>query len=169
MLPSDGAAEVRRIIERAEDAQPEPPRPLMRELAPADPFPIDALGDVLGAAANAIHDRVQAPMAVGAQSVLGVANLAVMGHADVALPIGLGQPKPISDFFITVASSGERKSESDKQALWPIREREKALRDAYDTASSAYRDRKAAWEKAREYAMKAGKGDRVKIQAALEG
>src|SRR5262249_6979754 len=67
-----------------------------------------------------------------------------------------------------VANSGERKSESDKQALWPIREREKALREAHDAALPAYRDDKAAWEKAREHAMKAGKGDRAKIRAALE-
>src|SRR5215813_9580287 len=88
----------------------EPPRPLMRELPPADPFPVDALGDVLGAAARAIHDRVQAPVAIGGQSVLGAATLAVQGHADVVLPIGNGQARPISSNFITVAASGERKS-----------------------------------------------------------
>src|SRR5947207_9941681 len=63
--------------------KPEPPRPLMRELPPADPFPVDVLGVVLGAAARAIHDRVQAPLAIGAQSVLGAATLAVQAHADV--------------------------------------------------------------------------------------
>jgi hypothetical protein len=56
---------------------PEGPRPLMRERPPADPFPIDALGDVLGAGARAIHDRVRAPLAICAQSVLGAATLAV--------------------------------------------------------------------------------------------
>jgi hypothetical protein len=30
----------------------DPPRPLMREMPPADPFPIDALVDVLGAACH---------------------------------------------------------------------------------------------------------------------
>ncbi len=167
-MPPDGAAEIRRVIDVAENMPPEPPRPLMREMPPADPFPVNALGDLLGAAANAIHDRVQAPIAIAGQSVLGVANLAVQGHADVVLPAGSCQPKPISDFFITVASSGERKSECDKQALWPIRAREKALREAHDAALPAYRDRQAAWEKAREHAMKAGKGDRLKIEAALK-
>src|SRR6516165_12172870 len=75
MSPPDGAAEVRQIIGTAEEVKPEPPRPLMRELSPADPFPIDALGDVLGAAARGIHD--QAPIAIGAQSVLAAAVLAV--------------------------------------------------------------------------------------------
>jgi hypothetical protein len=168
MPPHDGAAEIRRIIDEAKHVTPEPPRPLMRELPPADPFPGDALGDVLGSAARAIHDRVQSPLAIGGQSVLGAAALAVQGYADVVLPIGPGQPKPISNFFITVAKSGERKSESDKQALWPIRAREKALRDAHDLELSAYQDDKAAWEKARDHAMKSEKGHRAKIRAALE-
>ena len=47
MPPPDGAAELRRSIDVAEAVTPEPPRPLMRELPPADPFPDDALGDVL--------------------------------------------------------------------------------------------------------------------------
>ncbi len=116
MAPRDGAGEVRRLVTEAEEVKPEPPRPLMRELPPADPFPVDALGDVLGAAARAIHDRVQAPIAIGGQSVLGAATLAAQGHADLVLPIGPGQPRPISSFLITVANSGERKTECDKQA-----------------------------------------------------
>lgn len=32
------------------DVRTEPPRPLIRELPPADPFPVEALGGVLGAA-----------------------------------------------------------------------------------------------------------------------
>jgi Protein of unknown function (DUF3987) len=167
-VPSDdGVIEIRRIIAGAEEVKPEPPRPLMREMPPADRFPVDALGEVLGAAACAIHDRVQAPIAIGGQSVLAAATLAVQAHADVVLPIGPGQPKPISNFLITVASSGERKTECDKQALWPIRLREKALREAHNAALPAYQDDKAAWEKARDHAIKAGNGDRAKIRDAL--
>jgi hypothetical protein len=43
---SAGAEAVRESVRRAEDVKPEPPRPLMRELPPADPFPVDALGPV---------------------------------------------------------------------------------------------------------------------------
>jgi len=168
MSPPDGAAEVRQIIGTAEEVKPEPPRPLMRELSPADPFPIDALGDVLGAAARGIHDRVQAPIAIGAQSVLAAAVLAVQGHADVVLPIGDGSAKPGSCYFITVAATGERKSECDKQALWPIDKREAALREATARDMGAYVNDKAAWDKAREHAQKTGKGDRAAIKAALD-
>ena len=67
----------------------EPPRPLMRELPPADPFPVDALGPVLAPAARAIHDRVQAPMAICGQSVLAAATGAACparAHGRASLP-----------------------------------------------------------------------------------
>lgn len=63
-------------------------------IPPADPFPIDALGDVLGAAAKGINDRVQAPMAMCGQSILGAATLAAQGHADVELPSDGDRPNP---------------------------------------------------------------------------
>jgi hypothetical protein len=46
------------------------PLPLTRELPPPPPFPLDALGDVLGGAARAIVEQTQAPEALCAQSVL---------------------------------------------------------------------------------------------------
>src|SRR5262245_47657467 len=93
----------RESVRMVEDVKAEAPRPLMRELPPADPFPVDALGDVLAPAARAIHDRVQAPLAICGQSVLAAADLATQAHVDVVLPIGGGQPKPVSNYFVTVA------------------------------------------------------------------
>jgi putative DNA primase/helicase len=89
-----GAERLRKAIDGAEEVVPEAPRPLMRELPPADPFPIDALGDVLAPAARAIQDRVRAPLAICGQSVLAAADLATQAHVNVVLPIGGGQPKP---------------------------------------------------------------------------
>jgi hypothetical protein len=148
--------------------RPEPPRPLTRELPPAAPFPIDALGNLLGPAVRAVHDRVQQPIAIGAQSVLAAATLAAQTHVDVELPIGKGSAKPVSNYFVTVAISGERKSESDKQAIWPIQQHEKALRDKYDAALPSFENDKAAWDKAREQALTKGKGDRSAIKAMLD-
>src|ERR1700746_4103732 len=90
------AEAARESTHMATEVTPEPPRPLMRELPPADPFPTDALGDVLAAAAVAIHDRVQAPIAICGQSVLATAALATQAHADVVLAIGSGPAKPLS-------------------------------------------------------------------------
>ena len=80
--------QVKAALGSAQPFTPEPPRPLARAMPPADPFPVDSLGNVLGAAARAIHDRTQAPMAICAQSVLAASTLAVQGHADVELPTG---------------------------------------------------------------------------------
>jgi len=145
--------------------KPEPPRPLIRELPPADPFPIDAIGEILGAAAKAINDRVQAPMAICGQSTLGAATLAVQAHADVELPTG--HVKPITNFFVTVAETGERKTATDNEALWPFKKREKKLREEYDAAFPLYENAKVAWEEARKDAVKKAKGNRSAIVLAL--
>jgi len=146
----------------------EPPRPLMRELPPADPFPIDALGPVLAPAARAIHDRVQAPMAICGQSVLAAATLAVQSYADVELPIGGKRTKPLSGYFVTIAGTGERKTEADFHATWAIRKHEQNLRKKYDAEAASYANDKIAWDKAREAAVKKAKGDRAATKAALE-
>ena len=158
--------DVRAAIARAEPFVPEPPRPLVRELPPADPFPIEALGDVLGPAARAIHARVQAPVAICGQSVLAAATLAVQGHGDVELPTG--QARPVSGYFLTVAGSGERKTSADNEALRPIRKRERALREKYDAEALDYLNGKLAWEKARDGAIRRAKGDRAAIKSALD-
>src|SRR3954452_24186682 len=151
MPDASGAERIRDTVNDAPQVKPEPPRPLMRELAPATPFPVDALG-VLEPAARAINDRVRAPMAICGQSVLAAANLAVQAHGDVELPIGRGLAKPTSNFFVAVAATGERKSASDAEANAPIGQREQVLRQQYDAEHPAYINEKMAWDKAREVA-----------------
>jgi Protein of unknown function (DUF3987) len=163
-----GAQQIRNILASAETVDLEPPRPLMRPLPPATPFPDDALGKILGPAARAINDRVRAPMAICAQSVLGAANLAVQAHGDVELPIGRGVAKPCSNFFVTVAATGERKSASDAEAAAPVRRREQMLREQYDAEHPAYLNEKMAWDKAREATARKLKDDRAAIRQALE-
>jgi hypothetical protein len=130
----------------------EPPRPLFRELPPPDPFPLDALGYVLGNAARAIHDKVQAPEAMCAQSVLAASTLAVQGYANVVLPTG--QEKPISSFFLTIGVTGERKTATDIHALWPVRKYEKYLREKYDADLPEYLNALDAWKKQRQEVLK---------------
>jgi hypothetical protein len=107
-------------------------------------------------------------MAICAQSVMAAANLAIQGHADVVLPIGQGQARPVSCYFVTVAASGERKSACDTEATAPIRRREQALRERYDLDLPAYDNERLAWEKARETATQSAKGDRAEIKRALD-
>ena len=135
-----------------EDVEPELPRPLRREVPLSDPYPIEALGDVLGNAALAIHDKVQAPKAICAQSVLAVASLAVQSIADVELPNG--SVRPSSLYCATVASSGERKTTVDEVALWPVRRREEKLRSKYDTDIAEFEIKRDAHLRQREQILR---------------
>jgi Protein of unknown function (DUF3987) len=98
--------------------------------------------------------------------VIAAANLAAQAHADVELPTG--HVRPISNYFITRAETGERKTAADEEALWPMRKREKALREAYDAALPSYENRKVAWEKARDYAVRKANGNQGTIKSALD-
>jgi hypothetical protein len=157
---------VRTIFENADEIKSESPRPLMRELPPSDPFPIEALGSVLAPTARAIHDRVRAPMAICGQAVLAGATLTVQGFANVKLP--MGHQKPLSCFFVSVAATGERKSAVDHEALLPVREREADLRKAFAGERLEFENKETAWKKARDEAVKKAKGDRAHVEAALD-
>jgi hypothetical protein len=52
-MSAKGSEAVRKMVDRVTEVKLEPPRPLIRELPPADPFPVEALGDILGAATKA--------------------------------------------------------------------------------------------------------------------
>jgi Protein of unknown function (DUF3987) len=108
-----------------------------------EPYPIEALGDVLGPAARAIADKVQVPIEMAAQSVLGVASLAAQPHADVVTP--MGQTRPLSIFFVTVAESSDRKSTSDRESMVPVRMYEKKLADQYAILKEIFDRDHAAW------------------------
>jgi hypothetical protein len=144
----------------------EAPRPLVREMQPADPFPVDVLGSVLASAAHAIYDRVQAPIAICGQSVLGAATLAVQAQADVVLPTR--QVRPLTNYYLTVAATGERKTAVDHDALRPVHRRERALREAYAAELHDHENSRLAWEKSRDHAIKNAKGDRACIKATLD-
>ena len=104
--------------------QHEPPAPLRREPPDPEPFPMDALGDVLSPAALAMQSIIQAPDALLGQSVLGAASLVTQAHGSVIID---GRISPLSLFFLTIAASGERKSATDTGALKPVMEKQREL------------------------------------------
>jgi hypothetical protein len=159
-------AQVKDALENAEEVSLEKPRPLYRKLAPAEPFPVQALGSALAKAAVAIQARTQAPMALCAQSVLASATLAVQAHANIELPTG--QNKPLSCYFLTIAGTGERKSTVDNLAIKAVQQREADLRDQDETDRKSWKDQNEIWEKERSDIIKENprkKGD-AKITAA---
>lgn len=84
------------------------------------------------------------------------------------IQLPMGHVRPVSNFFVTVAETGARKSASDTEATWPIRKREQALGETRDAKLPNYVNDKTAWEKARDDAVKRGKGNRATIKAALD-
>lgn len=145
------------------EARPEK-RPLYRPLPPALPYPIDALGP-LRPAAEAVHLATQAPMALCAQSVLGAAALAVQARHDVVLPGG-GR-KPLTQLFVSIAESGERKTSVDRIALRAVYQVEEKWREQNVELMVGYLADLAGWKEAVEKAKKSGKGDRAVIRSEL--
>jgi hypothetical protein len=147
-----------------EAAPAEPKRPLFRTLPNPEPFPLQALCE-LREAAEAICTLTQAPEAMCAQSVLAAATLAAQPHVNVVLPSGT---RPLTEYFLTVAESGERKSTVDRLALRSVHEMEEHLRTNADAVRAAFTADKTAWEAARDEARKlAKKGGRAAVREAL--
>lgn len=107
------------------------------EAAPTpDAFPFHALGPVMGAAARAIAEDVQAPDSLAGGSVLAAASLAVQSLANVMLPHG--QRSPLSVFVITGAGSGDRKSAVDAVACKEIEEVRKQQAREYSSQMTRF-------------------------------
>ena len=75
-------------------------------------YPIEQLPDIIKDAILSYQEYGQQPTALLANSALSNVSLACQGLANVARDDSL--ISPISMYFITVASSGERKSAADK-------------------------------------------------------
>ncbi len=119
------------------------PLPLYRHIEAPQPFPMDALGSILGPAAIAMHRVIKAPDSVCAQSVLAAASLATQAHANIIVD---GREIPLSEFYLTIAESGDRKSATDKAALRPIHTWQKMLTDCYRIEYPKFQVQKEAWE-----------------------
>ncbi|NCA72744.1 MAG: DUF3987 domain-containing protein, partial [Sphingobacteriia bacterium] len=132
------------------------PEPLRAPLPPAEPYPVDALGDVLGAAVWALHETVKAPVALCAQSVLAAASFAAQAHFDAAMP--WGEIKPLSLAMLTVGESGERKSGVDDLVLGAAKAQERAEMAAYTDAMMDYEAELNQWKRAAEAANKRASG-----------
>lgn len=156
------SANPERPLSRNADRRPEF-RPLQREIEAGQPYPAEALGELLGGAARVLHEIVRAPLAICAQSVLGAAALAVQAHADVFLD---GRRVPLCVFLMTLAESGERKSAIDRTALYPVLRREKRLIDEFEPSRREYDRELDAWKAARADALRGGGKSRDKATIA---
>ena len=143
----------------------EEPRPLQRPLAEAEAFPIEVLGETLGAAALKMAEVIQAPLAICGQSVLAAAALAVQGYANVEID---GRVSPLSEFFLTIGESGERKSAVDKYALASHYEHQKNLGQQYKEDLKKFLQEQEAFKKEKEEVLRKSKGYSAKKEALRE-
>ena len=127
---------------------------LYRPLPEPDPFPVDALGDVLGGVVEAMSEIIQAPRAICANSILASSTLAVQAHADVWID---GRIYPTSNFFISIGESGERKSAVDRQALKPHFDYQEDLRIKHKEALKVYAREAEAYKRAKDELLKKAK------------
>ncbi|PHN38268.1 YfjI family protein [Pseudomonas sp. ICMP 564] len=115
---------------------PRPPRPLIESNPVAQPYPVQALGGILGPAVERMAEVIGVPQALAAQSVLAASSLATQGHAGLQLD---GRNYPLSLYLITVAASGDRKTAADRCALLPARQWEREQWQRYREQLALYR------------------------------
>lgn len=112
------------------------PRPLVESNPVAEPYPIQALGGILGPAVERMAEVIGVPQALAAQSALAASALATQGHAGLQLD---GRNYPLSLYLITVAASGDRKTAADRCALLPARQWEREQWQRYREQLARYR------------------------------
>ncbi|WP_458372409.1 YfjI family protein [Pseudomonas lactis] len=115
---------------------PRPPRPLIESNPVPQPYPVQALGGILGPAVERMAEVIGVPQALAAQSVLAASALATQGHAGLQLD---GRHYPLSLYLITVAASGDRKTAADRYALLPARQWEREQWQHYREQLFRYR------------------------------
>lgn len=124
-------------------------------LPEAATFPITPMHEAI----LAIQDRTQAPYELCAQSVLASVTLAAQHLADVEIPGigGKGALRPISNFFVTVARSGERKSSADRITSEGIKIHQKSLESHYRDQNANYQSKLIQHENEAQQARRDGK------------
>jgi hypothetical protein len=138
-------------------------KPLYRPLPEPDQFPVDALGNILGGAVEAMSEIIQAPKAICANSILASATLAIQGHANVVID---GRVRPTSNFFISIGESGERKSAVDREALKPHSDFQEELLANHKNELKIYRREAEAYKEAKNEVLKKSKGFDEKCRAS---
>jgi putative DNA primase/helicase len=153
LATEEGPEIVKQIIEAA--VVPEQPHqaerllrpiPLTRSTSPAESFPIEALSSAMQNAARRMIEVIQAPDAIVGQSLLAAVTLAAQPHVDVMID---GRVSPVSEDFLTIAESGERKTACDREANRVIREQQRQSHHKATTNKVALEAKQLAWDATR--------------------
>ncbi|WP_342918368.1 YfjI family protein [Cupriavidus taiwanensis] len=128
------------------DEWPEP-QALIAKIEP-EPYPLEALPPMIGAAVEEVQAFIQAPVPLVASCALSALSLAIQPHVDVQRAEKLHGPCAL--FLLSIADSGERKSTCDRYFMQPIRDYERAQEESSKPAINAYKADHAAWEAKRD-------------------
>lgn len=155
---------IRADMEAASSSQARPqPLPLIADKGKQEPYPVDALGPILGPATLATSRSAYVPISLAAQSIVSAVSLAIQAHFDVTLPPG--GVRPTSIFATTVAESGDRKSTSDDQAMAPVWKFQNDLEEEFADKKFNAQLAQAAWDESKKATTQTLKS---KGRAALE-
>lgn len=127
------------------------PQPLRRSIPAAPEFPLESLPKVLRDMVVLVVEVVQVPPALAGQSALAAACLAVQARANVTID---GRTYPLSNFFVTVGETGERKSASDRIFLAPHHEHQRSLAALAVSQEIDFKIQHAIWKKRWESVIK---------------
>ena len=141
------------------------PTPLTPTEGPKNDYPLDALGEILGAAAADIADIVQCPKGIAGQSILAAASFAAQSRANVVID---SRRSPLSLFCITVAESGDRKTQADKIAIEPFFKRQREQTNQYNDDLKGYKNSVDSYEKERARILKNESIDKIQTEQALD-
>ena len=155
------------LAAQADLYESEGPIPLIDEVSEPSEFPVESLGPILKKAVLAIQAKVQAPTAIGAQSVLAATTEVLQNYVDVELPTGA--VKPCSLYLLTIATSGERKSTCDSLAMAPIKAFERDSRMQYEQEHAQWKNSLDLWEIRRNAILKGKDYKAIEAKASALG
>lgn len=141
--------------------------PLAPKREAQEPYPIDALGPILGPAARAMLSGLQIRPALAAQCLLGSASFVAMRFANVSPPHG-GGDVILSLFLATIAASGERKSTAMRVAMAPFEKYQRLLAEQRELQMEYYQREKAYYDAVLSKAKRVA-GNRAKYDELMAG
>jgi hypothetical protein len=128
------------------------PEPLAAQ-GEAEPYPLDALPDLLLAAVAEVQGFTKAPIPMVASSALAAVSVAVQAHVDIRRTDKLEGPTGV--FLLTIADSGERKSTCDGFFVQAIQEYEAEQIEVAKPQQKLYAAAFASWKAEQEGVLSA--------------
>jgi putative DNA primase/helicase len=117
--------------------------PLVVKMTP-EPYPLDALPEVIRAAVREVQHFTKAPVPLVASSALGALSLALQAHVDAKRAERLQGPSSL--FLLSIADSGERKSTCDGFFTTAIRDYETQQATVAEPLIRTFKADLSAWQ-----------------------